>query len=879
MKKLVSLVLSVLIVFGCISCAFSSIALADGSATVAGENLLADLSAEDFTHCDGWGTRVDEQILVGGTNHNAIGLTAATSGQFYYFKKSLTAGKEYNFSFTAHSTNVDNITHIRVFDEQYANSKVNGTTDGGNYLLNKEPTGNSIYNTEATYTYSLTPTTTVNYVFVIRLNATKDSAGSDKVYFYDFSLTETFNVACDADGNGTASVVANGANATFTATANEGEEFLGWYDGETLVDENATYTTAINANTTLIAKFTTYDLMDADLWGMDPQRTNLTFTVNGEQLVVGGTNEFAYHYATVNLKPNTTYKWKFAVNEGNTYDYYSIWPTSVGISEVRDNCQNPSGYDTAKRIATQNLFLNNFVANEGWHDVTITFTTNATDISYQLFLRQKEEAGAGTTYKNMHLEEVVNVSASAVGNGTASVSKNTCSVGEEVTFTATPKTAEEFLGWYDGETLVDENATYTTAINANTTLIAKFTTKNLLVDISKSDFSGVLQSGWLTNSITDTTVTDGEVTYPAVSLPTYSSGQTFAFEKELEAGYAYTYSFKAIGENVDDLWYVRVTSDGSNTIFNAMPPVAVSGTVAEGAAYSFTLRPTATATYEFIIAPNKYNEGATSGSVKVYDFSLVKGNAFYTVSATAEGRGTASVSKTVCDAGEEVTFTAAAESNDVTFDGWYDGEARVSTVLEYTLAINENTALVAKFVTNDIAEYANAGNAIRGFDSALRFKFKLSNEMLTSYNGMTTKKIGLLVIPTEFIGDKELILGGKYTENNYVPVEKEVLAENYQYKEGDTSNTYFTAALYNIDRNGTAYYEYATSYTVRPYIVYEDANGDEVVYYGDAVSASMVAVMNKILKEDSSEYDVGIVNNLLENSAIAEVYNSAYPAN
>jgi len=165
------------------------------------------------------------------------------------------------------------------------------------------------------------------------------------------------------------------------------------------------------------------------------------------------------------------------------------------------------------------------------------------------------------------------------------------------------------------------------------------------------------------------------------------------------------------------------------------------------------------------------------------------------------------------------------------------------------------------------------GNAIRqqseDLPQALRYKFSIGNERLNGFAGMAFKKLGLLAVKSEVCGTDTLEIGKEYNANGVVTMVKdyEVKEENYQSKEGDSVNTYFTAALYNIGVN-----EYGNDYAVRPYIIYEDENGTEKVIYGNTINANVFGVMHSIVNENVSADDVKVAKNLLANKDISEKF-------
>ncbi|MBQ7107843.1 MAG: metallophosphoesterase [Clostridia bacterium] len=172
------------------------------------------------------------------------------------------------------------------------------------------------------------------------------------------------------------------------------------------------------------------------------------------------------------------------------------------------------------------------------------------------------------------------------------------------------------------------------------------------------------------------------------------------------------------------------------------------------------------------------------------------------------------------------------------------------------------------------------GNSIRAEEpsipQALRYKFSINKKLLNAFAGMAFKKLGLLAVKSEVCGADTLEIGKEYNANGVVTKVKdyEVKEKNYQSKEGDSVNTYFTAALYNIGVNedGTNYSEYGNDYAVRPYIIYEDANGKEKVIYGNTINANVFGVVHSIVNENISADDVKVAKNLLANKDISEKF-------
>lgn len=81
---------------------------------------------------------------------------------------------------------------------------------------------------------------------------------------------------------------------------------------------------------------------------------------------------------------------------------------------------------------------------------------------------------------------VVNAVSDDTTKGTVSPTGQTIEHGKNATVVATPKTAYNFAGWYNGSTKVSSNASYTFAVTANISLTAKFTIKTFTTTTANS---------------------------------------------------------------------------------------------------------------------------------------------------------------------------------------------------------------------------------------------------------------------------------------------------------------------------------------------------------------------------------------------------------
>ena len=167
---------------------------------------------------------------------------------------------------------------------------------------------------------------------------------------------------------------------------------------------------------------------------------------------------------------------------------------------------------------------------------------------------------------------------------------------------------------------------------------------------------------------------------------------------------------------------------------------------------------------------------------------------------------------------------------------------------------------------------------------ALRFKFQIPEHIIhaNTADGYAVAEYGMMV--------SESNANLNYYEGNkaYTTVDGTKVFKGVAYNKADGKNvvfdyvsfekaneeylrsTQYTCALYNIGvgKDGTTdYSKYDTTYYVRSYITFKNANGDVKVYYGDTQSAGVFAVMQEILKSSNTN-DITYVKNFLDGKVV-----------
>ncbi len=227
-----------------------------------------------------------------------------------------------------------------------------------------------------------------------------------------------------------------------------------------------------------------------------------------------------------------------------------------------------------------------------------------------------------------------------------------------------------------------------------------------------------------------------------------------------------------------------------------------------------------------------------------------------------------------------------------------DDDKNSATAFDITLS---NFKLSSEHLPASFAECTSfLGNSIRrGADNipqALRYKFKVDDHIFDVYknSGYELLEYGALVTKDGNLNEDEFILNEELSVNG-VAIFK---GKAYEKSSGNAvsfgtvkNGIIISFALYNIGvtSNGTNYLDYNVNFELRPYAIYEDVDGNEVVFYDDIVETSVFDVTDAILSNDtaidyqnkyggeSNDYlefltDVAYIRELFLNKAVVTAY-------
>ena len=269
-----------------------------------------------------------------------------------------------------------------------------------------------------------------------------------------------------------------GDSVELVANTNKGYTWLGWYDGETLISLETTFTYEMPAESkTLIAKWT---------------------------------------YYTLSTQTNNS--------EAGTYTALSDKKVTVG--------------DSIELIAS----TNDGYTWLGWYDGE-TLISMETTYTYVMTAESKTFAAKWTYY-------TLSTQANDSEAGTYTVlSDKKVTVGDSIELVASTNKGYTWLGWYDGETMISSETTYTYVMPAeNKTLIAKWTYYTL------STTNGNVDAGDITLLSYKKVAVGRSIDLIAVAKPGYSFVGWYDGEKMLSSDATYSYVMTSESKIITAKW-------------------------------------------------------------------------------------------------------------------------------------------------------------------------------------------------------------------------------------------------------------------------------------------------------------------------------------
>ena len=326
-----------------------------------------------------------------------------------------------------------------------------------------------------------------------------DSYTQGGYYDFYFNVTQpedcTVSVASNDDTMGTATIsetdVQTGQTIILTATpASNDYRFVNWTVGGEVVSTENPYSAIVTGDAEYVANFAVY--------AVEPKkfdRTGWTVTASSEE-TVGETAPDDY----IIDNSTTTFwhsKWKNgeagyphwfmidmkSVKSINAFDYVSRGTGTTDAGENNGNIKNYTLYVSETEInvnslpsaATSGTF--SYTSGSNVHNVELkTPVIGRYVMLYATGQSANGRVNAACADFQIYGKDVYSVSATATPQtgGTATVTPNKVAEGDVATFTATVNAGYKFLGWFNGDTKVSEDAEYAPRISGNLSLTAKF---------------------------------------------------------------------------------------------------------------------------------------------------------------------------------------------------------------------------------------------------------------------------------------------------------------------------------------------------------------------------------------------------------------------
>ena len=484
-----------------------------------------------------------------------------------------------------------------------------------------------------------------------------------------------------------------GDSATITATTNAGYTFIGWYDGETKLTDELSYTFNMpSENKTYTAKWILCPVTleknieeAGNVSGVEKtilgKETTITATTNIGYTWVGWydgetklTDELSY---TFNMpSENKTYTAKWACYTLSTETNMSGAGTYTKKSEVKT---------TAGTEVTLTATTNDGYTWLGWYDGE-TKLTDELSYTFEMPSESKTYTAKWTCY-------TISTETNMSGAGTyTQKSEVKTTAGAEVTLKTTTNDGYTWLGWYEGETKITDELTYTFIMpNESKTYMAKYGQVYDEIIITKNTNGGTFTMTGDTTQGTLTAVTDLGYTWIG-----WYDGETKLTEELI-----YTFNFlDGVGKIYTAKWILCPVTLEKN-IEEAGNVSGVEGATKVGE--EVTITATTNDGYTFI---GWYDGDTLVGVDLEYTFVMSAESKTYTakwilcpvtIEKNIEEAGTVSGVEGTTKVGEEVTITSTTNAG-YTWVGWYDGDSKVSEELTYTFIMStEIKTYTAKF--------------------------------------------------------------------------------------------------------------------------------------------------------------------------------------
>ena len=313
----------------------------------------------------------------------------------------------------------------------------------------------------------------------------------------------------------------------------------------------------------------------------------------------------------------------------------------------------------------------------------------------------------------------VNATSEDTNKGTVSPAGQTVEHGANATVVATPKTAYNFAGWYNGSTKVSSNASYTFAVTANISLTAKFTIKTFTTTTANSTGG--------TASVNKSSVEYGG---SAIWTATPSTGYNFSKWSNNTTANPLTVSNITANTHITPVFVLKSYTVTWNPNGGSVSPTSTTKT--HGSTLGTLPTPTRAADAQYTYTFKGWFTAATGGT-QISASTTVTGNVIYYAQWTANirsytatfngnGGGTPSPSTITKTYGSELGTLPTCSRTGYTFLGWYTASSG-GTKISSTTKITSTVTYYAQWSINSytLTYDVNGGNAVSPVSKSVQY--------------------------------------------------------------------------------------------------------------------------------------------------------------
>ena len=312
----------------------------------------------------------------------------------------------------------------------------------------------------------------------------------------------------------------------------------------------------------------------------------------------------------------------------------------------------------------------------------------------------------------------VNATSEDTNKGTVSPAGQTVEHGANATVVATPKTAYNFAGWYNGSTKVSSNASYTFAVTTNISLTAKFTIKTFTTTTANSTGG--------TASVNKSSVEYGG---SAIWTATPSTGYNFSKWSNGSTINPLTVSKITANTHITPVFVLKSYTITWNPNGGTVDPTSTTKT--HGSTLGTLPTPTRAADAQYTYTFKGWFT-ATTGGTQISASTTVTGNVTYYAQWTANIRsytatfngngGTPSPSTITKTYGSELGTLPTCSRTGYTFLGWYTASSG-GTKISSTTKITGTVTYYAQWSINSytLTYNVNGGNAVSPASKSIQY--------------------------------------------------------------------------------------------------------------------------------------------------------------